>query len=319
MIDIIIPAYNARDVLPRCLASIATQDIINDCCITIIDDGSKYRYDKIVEKFSNQMNIRIVRLEENLGPGGARQEGLNRATGEFIVFIDAGNTFANAFSLSYLRGQLLSNPSVPAIFSSFLEELDKPGEFSLHSQDKTWMFGKMYRTKFLKEKDIQFPSFRQNEDHIFNLMVMSLAKMIILSDTITYFWHKNENSLTSNEDYNFNAWEGLLKGAVFAQEYLETQEYDKEAFILGLLSIFYNLYFSYSFLKEKYAPEKMEQLIKWIRFFYTKTIKNYNLLYDNYQETLSLVIKKGLEENHFLLPILSFQDFLNLIEEKEEN
>ena len=73
-IDVIIPAYNVPDnILFRCLASIACQDIVDDLEVTIVDDASeRQNYQTVANCFSSILKINILRYETNGGPGVAR-------------------------------------------------------------------------------------------------------------------------------------------------------------------------------------------------------------------------------------------------------
>ena len=76
MIDIIIPIYNSRKTLPYTLLSICRQSIKEKVRVLLVDDCSSDSYDDIVEKFSNELKIKIVSLDNNSGPGVARQYGM---------------------------------------------------------------------------------------------------------------------------------------------------------------------------------------------------------------------------------------------------
>jgi glycosyltransferase involved in cell wall biosynthesis len=104
-IDVIIPAYNVPDnVLFRCLASIACQDIVSELKITIVDDAStKQNYEIVANNFKSIMDIDILRYETNGGPGVARQYGIDHTSNGYLTFIDADDTFNGAFALKALR------------------------------------------------------------------------------------------------------------------------------------------------------------------------------------------------------------------------
>ena len=80
----IIPTYNSADVLPRALASIATQTHPVDEII-VVDDGSA---DETQALFAEQQEIRYVR-QSNQGASAARNHGARIATGEWLAFLDA--------------------------------------------------------------------------------------------------------------------------------------------------------------------------------------------------------------------------------------
>lgn len=87
-VSIIVPAYNAEKYLERCLNSIAVQTMPDFECI-IVDDGSTDNSLLIAEEFtSSHNNFRIIK-QENKGTSIARMNGLSKAKGDFIWFIDS--------------------------------------------------------------------------------------------------------------------------------------------------------------------------------------------------------------------------------------
>ena len=102
LIDIIIPAYNAHNTIENTLLSIASQTIRDQIKVTIVNDGSKKDYSKIIKKLSNLLDIEEIILEKNVGCGKARQIGLDKTKSKYIMFVDADDMLANpltAFSL----------------------------------------------------------------------------------------------------------------------------------------------------------------------------------------------------------------------------
>jgi glycosyltransferase involved in cell wall biosynthesis len=98
-VEVIIPARNEEDCLPRCLASIATQQGI-DFHITVVDDNSTDRTRAIAEAFSA---VRVVTASEpRPGVGGKNNAlicGVQGVTAEWLLFTDA-DTFHYAGSLA---------------------------------------------------------------------------------------------------------------------------------------------------------------------------------------------------------------------------
>ena len=113
-IDVIIPAYNVPDnILFRCLASIACQDIVSELEVTIVDDAStEQNYQAIADHFSSIMKIKILRYETNGGPGVARQYGIDNTSNGYMTFIDADDTFNGAFALKALRNGIEMNNGI---------------------------------------------------------------------------------------------------------------------------------------------------------------------------------------------------------------
>ena len=88
LFSIIIPTFNRAVQLRNCLAAIAALDFPADNFeVIVVDDGSKSLSDAIVNKFSKSLKISLL-SQKNSGPAAARNNGADRATGQFLVFTD---------------------------------------------------------------------------------------------------------------------------------------------------------------------------------------------------------------------------------------
>ncbi|MCR5433060.1 MAG: glycosyltransferase family 2 protein [Bacteroidaceae bacterium] len=88
-LSIIIPCYNVPiSTLRQCVESMTFLDGVLPYEVLIIDDGSqKNEVVPFVESLGNK-NFRAIR-QENMGPGGARNTGIEQSNGEYITFVDA--------------------------------------------------------------------------------------------------------------------------------------------------------------------------------------------------------------------------------------
>ncbi|KAA6467043.1 glycosyltransferase family 2 protein [Bacillus thuringiensis] len=99
LISVIVPVYNIEKYLPKCLNSLLQQSY-NNLEIILVDDGSSDNSAHICEEYAGKDNRIYVIHKKNGGVSSARNEGLKRATGDFIVFIDGDDIIeANAFDL----------------------------------------------------------------------------------------------------------------------------------------------------------------------------------------------------------------------------
>ena len=65
LIDIIIPAYKAQNTIDKTVASVAIQNIADQCVVTIVNDGEKGNYKKTVDRFKDMVEIReIIQISE---------------------------------------------------------------------------------------------------------------------------------------------------------------------------------------------------------------------------------------------------------------
>lgn len=208
-IDVIIPAYKAHDTILRALSSIAAQTIITDVDVLIVNDCCPQEdYSEYVKMFSPYFSIKEIQRKKNGGPSIARQTGLDNTYNEFIVFLDADDTFESSFSLQLLRSRISSNNKFQCCSSNFIEFIDSDTKMLLHHQDMIWLFGKIYRRSFLEKYQIRFiPSRASNQDAGFNALIKLYAdtetEQICYTDDITYCWHTRENSITRIHDFQF--------------------------------------------------------------------------------------------------------------------
>lgn len=86
----IIPIYNGKDYIIRCLDSICLQDIpVSDYEVLVIDDCSTDNTCELVSAYAeNHSNVRLLCQQENMRQGAARNWGLREAKGEYISFVD---------------------------------------------------------------------------------------------------------------------------------------------------------------------------------------------------------------------------------------
>ena len=182
-IDIIIPAYKASNTIKRTLASIYMQTIKDDLHIIIVDDATPDdNYEKIVDQFRNiGLDIEVIHLDQNSGPGVARQKGIEAGNNQYFTCIDADDTFSSAIALETMReGMVQTNPqfskdSIKCVSATFLQLGDNLQQIVPHQNDMVWMFGKLYRRKFIEDYEIKFNDTRANEDTGYNKWVQLLC------------------------------------------------------------------------------------------------------------------------------------------------
>ena len=88
LISIIIPVYNVKDYLAKCLHSICEQTYKN-LEIIVVDDGSSDGSGELCDQFALTDSRIKVFHQENQGQSCARNKGLAIAKGEYIGFVDS--------------------------------------------------------------------------------------------------------------------------------------------------------------------------------------------------------------------------------------
>ena len=87
-ISIIVPVFNAEKTLDKCIMSLINQ-IYRNIEIILINDGSKDDSLSICQKYAEKDKRITVINKLNGGVSSARNEGLDNATGEFVMFCDS--------------------------------------------------------------------------------------------------------------------------------------------------------------------------------------------------------------------------------------
>ena len=94
-ISVIVPVYQAEALLPQCVESVLAQTF-SDWELLLIDDGSRDGSPTLCDGYAaRDPRIRVFH-KPNGGVSTARNLGLEQATGPYIAFLDADDTFEPA-------------------------------------------------------------------------------------------------------------------------------------------------------------------------------------------------------------------------------
>ena len=293
LIDVIIPAYNVPDnILFRCLASIACQDIVSDLEVTIVDDAStEQNYAEVAKHFEDILKINILRYDINGGPGVARQYGIDHTSNGYMTFIDADDTFNGAFALKALRNSIEMNNGMyimsVGVFDEVHEANLQPGDGPVlmpHDRDLIWMFGKMYKRSFIDRYNIRFhETSRANEDNGFNTLIRlccSDQEQINFIPAHVYYWHENLNSITRANDCQYSyggsirdSFYGFVENMIYAiKEAKKRRPYN--GFInMWAVNCMLNIYEYYIECYAR-AQEHAENNFKWCKRYYNEIYKD---------------------------------------------
>lgn len=228
MVNLVIPAYNCSETLPKTLSSLMAQTK-SQFITTIVDDNSKEDLSGIIKTFSDFLSIQYIKLPENRGPGHARQVGVDSVPMcDYVMFLDSDDLlYPRAVEILYREAK---RSSADIIYSDILHESRGDGERVLDlGENTTWLHGKIYRMDFLRKFDIRFPEeFLLNEDSYYNLVCYFLSENRKNIPEVTYIWRNNPKSITRTkseetlvkikEDYVYLQVQAIEKILSFKQE-----------------------------------------------------------------------------------------------------
>lgn len=211
--SIIIPCYNASKTISRCLKSIESNNYSN-CEIILINDKSSDNTIDAIENYvlSSDMKIKVLDNNENLGAGASRNVGIENASKEFMVFIDADdtissdffNTIASAFdqydcdcvifdavrvSGINIRLKMFYNPKIK-------EGIVNKKEALVYTRGATC--GKVYKTSVIKNNNIKYATLKRNEDLVFTKIAISYCNCIYYLSKEIYHYINVDFSLMNN-------------------------------------------------------------------------------------------------------------------------
>ncbi len=95
-VSVIIPVYNIERHLRQCLDSVTGQTL-TELEIICVDDGSTDGSPEILVDYAQRDGRFQIITQPNTGPGVARNTGMDRATGEYLIFLDSDDWFEPDF------------------------------------------------------------------------------------------------------------------------------------------------------------------------------------------------------------------------------
>ena len=339
LIDVIIPAYNVPDnILFRCLASIACQDIVSDLEVTIVDDAStEQNYAEVAKHFEDILKINILRYDINGGPGVARQYGIDHTSNGYMTFIDADDTFNGAFALKALRNSIEMNNGMYIMSAGVFDEVHEanlqPGDGPVlmpHDRDLIWMFGKMYKRSFIDRYNIRFhETSRANEDNGFNTLIRlccSDQEQINFIPAHVYYWHENPNSITRANDCQYSyggsirdSFYGFVENMIYAiKEAKKRRPYN--GFInMWAVNCMLNIYEYYIECYAR-AQEHAENNFKWCKRYYNEIYKDLEneIPKDIFAQQYNDIMRNAYvgDKLNGIIPHIGIYDFLESLKEE---
>lgn len=217
LFSIIIPAFNAAQYLPECLASVNAQSF-KDYEVIIVDDGSTDETAQIAEAYAKEVRNATVIRQENKGPLLARRTALKSAHGTYIVFLDSDDclhpdalqrigstieeTNADIVSFRYSRHQDFLHSDTPSPLPAGLYAKDKFTGALQHfcSGRSNELWGKAIRLSLF---DVSFDyaaysGMMFGEDLLQLLPIFDNAQSLCCLDDVLYFYRPNNCATTSS-------------------------------------------------------------------------------------------------------------------------
>jgi glycosyltransferase involved in cell wall biosynthesis len=198
MVSIIITAYNYDRYIERAIRSCLDQSIPKKQYeIIVVNDCSTDNTKMILDNYKE--DIRIFNLEKNGGLSAARNFGIKKALGQFIVFLDADDYIQR--DLLLIQKTFLSENNALDAVSVDYYTVDERGNHLEHvnSEKKPIACGIMFRKDLLFDIGLYDESFRAREEE--DLRIRFLKKHNIYNIILPlYRYRMHDNNLTKNNE-----------------------------------------------------------------------------------------------------------------------
>lgn len=201
-ISVIIPIYNAREELEKCLSGVLAQSL-REIEVICVDDGSSDGSADVIAAFAaKDARVRYIR-QKNLGSGPARNAGLLEAKGEYVAFLDADDSFytdgtlERLYTVAVREGALICGGSMAqdvagrpvtdfyGDYAGYVFTREGWVDFKDYQFDYAF-YRFIYKRAFLREKEIVFPSHRRYQDPPFMLRAFCAAERFYAVPDVTY-------------------------------------------------------------------------------------------------------------------------------------
>ncbi|MBR6099633.1 glycosyltransferase family 2 protein [bacterium] len=199
-VSVIIPVYNVENYLRKCLDSVVNQTL-QDIEIICINDGSTDNSLQILNEYAQKDNRIIVINKENQGVSAARNDGIEKAGGEFIMFLDSDDYFMpEACEIAY---NSVSDKYDIGIFGHYILKGKKLKQKPVDGvpADSINIWDKIFRTSFIKENNITFPTqITTAEDIIFSYELnFRNPETIFIDELLIVYRDARSGSSTENK------------------------------------------------------------------------------------------------------------------------
>ena len=253
--SIIIPVYNVEKYIAKCLQSILEQSYV-DYEIIIVNDGSKDGSGAICDDFAERFeNITVIHIP-NGGVSNARNIALEKASGDFVWFIDSDD-YIEPNALECLAKETWQYENLDLlVFDAVVadEAGNKIGEitcdfpsgtsmkFESHREfvfANTSLWNRLFRRDIIEKNQITFePNITIAEDLLFNYKYLLACQNVYYMKTPFYYYIQRKNSAMSGAGKNKDVKRVFECLFAYYKEKGKYEEYKQELEYLAMYHYF---------------------------------------------------------------------------------
>lgn len=267
-VSIVVAAYNAEKYIRQCLDSLLAQTL-KEIEIIVVNDGSTDGTWNILCDYQEKDSRLQVYAQENQGAGPARNHGMTKARGKYLIVLDADDYFEHsmcetlynhaearaaemvifsAYSLDVESGRLRKMNNLISGHAEMGEEVFSPQDLPSRLYQMTYpvAWNKLYLRSFVEKHHLSFQAVRIIDDLYFVWMSMAYAERISFCDQALVYYRENnlESQIKNITKYPLSFYqatravkEGLEKAGLYEifQESFLNQSLDEMINKLSLM------------------------------------------------------------------------------------
>lgn len=211
MISIIVPVYNVEKYLSKCVESIVAQTF-SDWELLLIDDGSKDNSGALCDEYADADDRVSVFHKENGGVSSARNLGLEKACGDWVMFVDADDWISND-CLEICLHEAIENDLQLLQFGFYRVFEDNRlqtevkrttvvmngGDYVANGSLNVCVWGAFINRKIIVDNNLRFDEhLKLAEDQLFILSIFRIITRAKFLSLPLYFYLQRESSATHN-------------------------------------------------------------------------------------------------------------------------
>ena len=238
LVSIIVPYYKKKKFIKRSILSVLNQSYKKFEIIIIYDDPDKEDLDFIKGFTKIDRRINLIINNRNLGAGKSRNEGISKAKGKYICFLDSDDFWNNdklKQQLKFMKknNYLISHTSY-YIYEDNIKLSKRFARDFLNTNSLIFSCDIGCSTVMIKKnilnKKNNFPGLKTKEDFVLWLKLLNKGYKIYALKKFLSYWQKSPNSLSSN------IFQKIFDGFSVYNKYMKFRKI-KSIFYLFLLSI----------------------------------------------------------------------------------
>lgn len=242
-ISVIIPVYNKKDFLEKCIDSVLKSSLKNLEIVCIEDNSSDGSKDILKEIAAREEKVIVLENDKNYGVSYSRNRGIQYAKGKYIFFLDADD-YVEQYALQ-IYFQYLEENHAQGCFIRLKDEAGKgigiKNEYSgvyqgvelldrFVDNDETFLYacGGIWQRKFLLEYKIEFQKLKIGEGGLFILEALLKAEKVVCSNYLGYCYVLNKTSTNQMQNAMQESAIGQAKQLIFMIKNLQNSDNNKE-------------------------------------------------------------------------------------------